>query len=229
MKRMIILIAMVVLLSSVAAPAAMWYGPTPYLQFSDSPFSGLSFISFYLEDFEDGLMNTPGVSVTGGSIYQPTYSGANCDSVDADDGTIDGDNTGFLGNSWWAPGEPGVTFTFDFDAGVLGLLPTHVGIVWTDGYGETTFEAFNSGGVSLGTIGPVVLGVSGQYTGETDEDRFFGVSDLGGIGRITITTGPPTSGVEVDHLQYGVVPVPGAVLLGMLGLGVAGWKLRKFA
>ncbi len=32
---------------------------------------------------------------------------------------------------------------------------------------------------------------------------------------------------EMDHLQLSPVPVPGAVLLGMLGLGVAGVKLRK--
>jgi len=30
-------------------------------------------------------------------------------------------------------------------------------------------------------------------------------------------------------IEIRAVPVPGAVLLGMLGLGVAGWKLRKYA
>jgi len=34
---------------------------------------------------------------------------------------------------------------------------------------------------------------------------------------------------EFDNLAAGVVPVPGAVLLGMLGLSVAGIKLRKYA
>lgn len=34
-------------------------------------------------------------------------------------------------------------------------------------------------------------------------------------------------GPALDNVS--VVPVPGAVLLGMLGLGVGGWKLRKFA
>jgi hypothetical protein len=68
--------------------------------------------------------------------------------------------------------------------------------------------------------------VNGQYTGETDEDRFFGVSSLGGIGKIVMTTGP-SSGIEVDHLQYGVIPVPGAALLAILGLSAAGVRLRR--
>jgi len=34
---------------------------------------------------------------------------------------------------------------------------------------------------------------------------------------------------NVGSVDVTVVPVPGAVLLGILGLGVAGWKLRKFA
>ena len=33
----------------------------------------------------------------------------------------------------------------------------------------------------------------------------------------------------IDNVEVTVVPVPGAVLLGILGLSVAGIKLRKFA
>ncbi len=36
-------------------------------------------------------------------------------------------------------------------------------------------------------------------------------------------------GLGSDHFHISVVPVPGAVLLGMLGLAVAGIKLRKLA
>ena len=38
-----------------------------------------------------------------------------------------------------------------------------------------------------------------------------------------------TKDVGIDNLQVTPVPVPAAVLLGMLGLSVAGLKLRKFA
>lgn len=207
----------IVLALTTALPAAMWHGPTPYLEFADSPFHGLSFQSFYLEDFEDGLLNTPGVSASGGYLTSTNPSFATyVDSVDADDGSIDG--SGSNGESWFfSPGSVGITFTSD-------MLPTHFGVVWTDGNGGTTFEAFNVHGVSLGTIGPVGI-ADGAYTGATAEDRFFGVSDPAGIWKIKISNSQ--AGIEVDHLQYGVVPVPGAVLLGMLGLGAAGMRLRR--
>jgi hypothetical protein len=49
-------------------------------------------------------------------------------------------------------------------------------------------------------------------------------------GVVNTTTGDPIiRSFEMDHLQYSPVPVPGAVLLGMLGLSVAGMKLRKRA
>ena len=84
--------------------AALFIGPSPYLGFDNalpgagsaiSPFSGLSFSYFYLETFEDGALNTPGVSADHGfvgcySVYE--------DSVDADDGVIDGNGNG--GHSW---------------------------------------------------------------------------------------------------------------------------------
>ena len=62
-------------------------GPT-YSSFADSPFFSQSFSYFYLEDFEDGALNTPGVT-THQSWYVKGPS-ASTDSVDADDGVVDG-------------------------------------------------------------------------------------------------------------------------------------------
>ncbi len=63
---------------------------------------------------------------------------------------------------------------------------------------------------------------------------FFGVSSDSPISTIRWSS-PVTPGgsqqvnTGIDSVQIGVVPVPAAVLLGLLGLGVAGVKLRKRA
>jgi len=121
----------------VVRHAPTFLGPSAYLGFDSthtgaganiSPFAGITFIYFYLETFEDGLLNTLGVTNTGGVVGAP---GIYTDSVDGDDGVIDGD--GHLGRS--IANLPPANMTFTFDAGVLGCLPTHVGLVWTD-YGK---------------------------------------------------------------------------------------------
>jgi hypothetical protein len=137
------------------------------------------------------------------------------DSVDADDGVIDG--SGSTGQSWFfAVGATGVTFTFG------GPLPTAAGIVWTDGAGPTTFEAFGPGLVALGTLGPVALANS-SIVGTTAEDRFFGVQDPGGI--LALKVSNTIGGIEVDHVQCGAAASPSAAAvpepstLALLGLG----------
>jgi len=187
------------------------FGPmTPYLSFADSPFASQSFSWFYLEDFEDGLFNTPGVTVDDGLVSTPGFFSN--DSVDADDGTIDGN--GQQGNNMYnLQGADFVNdFTFTFDANVLGSLPTRAGIVWTDGTpgGLVTFEAFDENNNSLGTVS-ANLG-DGSFFGSTAEDGFFGASNPGGISKIFITDNGTAGDVDIDHLQYGLqsgsVPEP---------------------
>jgi hypothetical protein len=67
------------------------------------------------------------------------------------------------------------------------MLPTHVGVVWTDGEGQTSFEAFDGSGNSMGLVDPVAIATPGCYTGQTDEDRFFGAINPGGISKIWIS------------------------------------------
>lgn len=195
-----------------ASASAQFQGPTPYLDRPDSPFAGVpAWAYFHVEDFEDGL-NTPGLSASAGSLLS---SGGLRDSVDADDGAIDG--SGSAGFSWYSASSRSIDFSFD--ALVLGALPTHAGIVWTDvGFtdgtfcvGHVAFEAFDSGGLSLGSIGPFQVG-DGAANGGTAEDRFLGVINLGGISRIRISM-PDSGDWEVDHVQYGLVPAPGALAL----------------
>ena len=103
----------------------------------------------------------------------------------------------------------------------MEFLPTHAGLVWTDGANALTtmtFEAFDRNGVPLGTVSG--NHADGSITGTTGEDRFYGVSDPGGISRITIITGTGNA-QELDHLQFGYappVPEPSAVMLGLLSV-----------
>jgi hypothetical protein len=107
----------------------------------------------------------------------------------------------------YSGGKSSITITFDIT--VLGSLPTHAGIVWTDvgfadpanGFGGVTFSALDAFGTSLGSIGPFTLG-DGRFAGETAEDRFLGIINPGGISAMTISINNSVDW-EVDHLQYG--------------------------
>jgi hypothetical protein len=215
--------------------AVTYIAPQPYLSFNGvaagsaiSPFSLVPFYYFHLEDFEDGSLNTPGVSISEFSDVglETTYS----DSVDGDDGVIDGYATGISTSLFSAFATS--SFTFTFSAGILGTLPTHAGIVWTDigrNFGGTplsgdlvnnvTFEAFGPTGASLGIIGPFSLGDTG-ISRTTAEDRFIGVINDGGISAFRISM-PGLNNWEVDHLQYGSTvpePIAPALLLSASGL-----------
>lgn len=220
-------------------------GPTPYLSFNDSPFKSVNFNYFYLENFEDGLLNTPGVTASSASglpvlIGNPDFY---ADSVDSDDGVIDGN--GQQGHYLVEYGNGvigGLNFTFDKNT--LGTLPTHAGLVWTDSYSGAlgtdgtplTFEAFNAQGGSLGKIqlDQGQIG-DGRFDGTTGDDRFFGVINPEGISKISISQTLISVGISIDHLQYGSiasqppksVPEASNVFgLGLLGLGLAAIKVK---
>jgi hypothetical protein len=193
-RRGIVTLAATCLLPLVAS--AQLLGPTPYFQFADSPFAAVSFGGyFHLEDMEDGVFNVAGVTFDYGAVYGP---GGLTDSVDADDGLIDGSGTN--GRSFFfGGGSTGITFTFHAD--VLGQFPSHAGVVWTDGGNNIHFEPFDANGVSLGQL--TGSHADGSHGGTTAEDRFYGaVHTAGGISRIHIWN--DSGGIEVDHLQYGL-------------------------
>ena len=221
-----------------ARAETIFLGPTPYLSAADSPFdlSGLG-TTFYLEDFEDPeplsnqVFRTPGIRETFGA--QPWGPSSppfiQTDSVDADDGVIDGD--GSQGRS--LPGQPlfisgstiGLGIRLEFDEAVLGGLPSAVGFTLTDtGTGGLfSYEPFNRSAQSLGRVELSVPG-DGDIHGATAEDRFFGVTDPHGIGSMIITLRGPLEQLvqlEIDHVQYGnIVPEPSGLFLFVAGLVV---------
>jgi len=192
---------------------------------AESPFAGESYDSFHLETFEDGF-NAPGVTRTGGF---GTTGGGLTDSVDADDGSVNG--SGSSGHSFFGFG----TISFTFDPVALGGLPTDVGIVWTDGDGfdgrqvgsNYTFSFFDAGGSLLGST-TQRLGDANNFGG-TAEDRFFGWTGSVGVGSLSVAG----NSVELDHLQYGFSGAPGAVpepttwAMLLVGFGVVGGAMRS--
>jgi hypothetical protein len=173
--------------------------PIPYLSRADSPFQGVAFPSyFHFEDWEDGLVNTPGA--TPSSTQLGSSFGALVDSIDGDDGAVDGkcEKAGGSCDSGFGNG----TFEVTFDAAVLGGLPTHAGMAWTDGSTgcDAIFEAYDANDVLIGTKTAVAVG-DGTNVGAVAEDRFFSVVHAAGVKRIVVKSS--AGGVEVDHLQYG--------------------------
>lgn len=198
----------VALVAAVVGGAhAATLGPSPYLSFADSPFFGGSFQSFYLEDFEDGAFNVPNAAISGGVVAAPDLY---TDSVDADDGLIDGN--GNAGHSWYSANALH-SISIDFTP-VNGQYPTHAGVVWTDvgfttgpvGYGDVQFDAFGPGNVPIGSLFLPGAG-DGNAAGGTAEDRFFGIVDLGGVASIQLSM-PDSVDWELDHVQYGYTPEP---------------------
>jgi len=217
----ILLGASVLVLAVAEVEAASFFGPTPYLSSANIPAGLYASVPVALETFEDGSLDF-GISASSGAVGGP---GTFTDSVDADDGNIDGFGT--QGKSW-ATNLASTQMTFTFS----GPLPTAAGIVWTDSDPNplpVSFEAFGPGMVSLGIIGPFQLGDTVQ-TGTTTEDRFFGINDAGGILAIRLYN-TSTNGWEIDHLQYGaMVPEPSSAVLaaiGMMGLAAWGWRRKR--
>lgn len=180
-----------------AGPDTVLYGPLTYRSFDDSPFRLEVFLGYqYFEDFEDHLLSVPGVytSSTPTSTLYPSYY---VDSVDGDDGHVDG--FCLQCDSLFTPdGVMGASLVFD--PLVLGALPTHVGFAWTDGVGATvTVTFYGPAGTVAGTITRNGLG-DGTFNSSVGEDRFFGIYHRDGISRVTVKD--PGAGVEIDHLFY---------------------------
>lgn len=215
MSRMSVLTLALAGSASIAAGQTVTiFGPTEYYQVSDSPFAGLS--NLVVEDFEDGF-NTAGVNII--ADWTVTFQGTFTDSVDADDGVIDG--SGSDGAALYAINGDTNGVRFEFDFFELGGLPTEVGVVVTDAHAVQRFEVYDAFGGLLGSVN--YENPFSNATGETEEDRFFGASFAGGISAIHVYS--TLTGIELDHLQFtapsgggGEIPTPGAAAI----LGIAG-------
>lgn len=193
----------------------------PYGSAADSPFAMAQeeFDFFFNETFEDQTFDLPGLIIGAGELRAPSQW---TDSVDGDgDGVFDGN-----GQSGWSYLHPSNVVLITFDANVHGTLPSVAGFAWTDGVPGTnaTFEAYGAEDELLGSF-DIVLG-DAFYNGTTADDRFLGVQYEGGISAIRLVT--DSYSMELDHIQYGGLGIPGpagiAVFAGML---VAGRRRRR--
>jgi hypothetical protein len=95
---------------------------------------------------------------------------------------------------------------------------TEVTADWLTIFGNSIYAtAYDSGGVALGTQS--ATGLSGTSYGS------FTFSGLGNIAEITFHD---TNGmIGVGRLEFEPVPVPGAILLGGIGIGCVSWLRRR--
>jgi hypothetical protein len=209
----------------------------PYRSAADSPFdlSGLG-ETFFLEDFEDGILSTPGISQIP-PLLDPNFlatvrsPGEFTDSVYADDGVIDGWGNGghsltsrieFIGPT--NPERHQIPIIFEFDASELGFLPNAFGAVWTDGFqgASVDIEIRDIQGRRERRIISTAVGDESRL-GTTADDVFFGVISQSPIERVDVYTRfaatiSHAESLELDHLQYGLssVPIPESSTLALL-------------
>jgi hypothetical protein len=177
--------------ASNAAHAVDYFGPTPYLSTLDTP-AGFASGAMTIEDVEDGVLDA---RLSFPLVVEVALPSSLTDSVDADDGAIDGSGTS---------GRSIFRAIALIEVVFAPPLPVSAGLVWTDGGSSTdvTFEAFGANGLSLGSFGPFTLGDNSNF-GSTAEDRFFGARDAGGITRLRVSH--TSGGIEIDHIQYSAV------------------------
>lgn len=92
-----------------------------YSQFNDSPLGHLDFSRgyFYFEDFEDGVFEHPGASASAGDFVTPEFGDTFHDSVDEDDGLIDGNSLD--GESWFsADSDTGIVWWTTYNGDIRG-------------------------------------------------------------------------------------------------------------
>jgi len=115
------------------------------------------------------------------------------------------------------------------DAGISGSYDSYGTWLFNDNDDESRFQLFIADGGGTHVSGWVPVASKGfawlQLNGSFDFDG--DVTDIGF--EVQYDWNLPDAGSDPDHFHVSLVPVPGAVLLGLLGMAAAGIKLRRIA
>lgn len=126
----------------------------------------------------------------------------------------------------------------DFPGLVDGAITDGTGALVYDDNGESigTFFSFASPitafGLDIATSpgSTVAIGgsVSDNLTLIDNTPSFWGVIDIAGITSITFdASGGPNVGFDAISFGQAVIPAPGAILLGTIGVSLVGWLRRR--
>jgi len=225
-------------MASSAEASLFVYEPSPYLGSFDSPFfDGIQAGTIFLEDFEDGELNTPFVIANDINheplnrwVSQTVLTGnpnSRPFSVDEDDG-LNGDFLGFGGDSLQniSMGGGSRIFEFVFSPDTSGNYPRHVGLVVTqpeDFLDEDVDLDFEDliGDTEDATFDPAEWDPA--FVGDTRSHRFIGAFSDAGIVRFRVE-----GAFEIDHLQYGyAIPEPSTPLLVLATLSALLFRRQR--
>jgi hypothetical protein len=111
-----------------------------------------------------------------------------------------------------------------------GATYDYLGLFWGSVDTYNTFEFFNAGSLVATFTGQDITNPSPANGNQAapSTNLYVNFVDIPTFDAVRFTS--TSYAFEFDNLAVGnAVPVPGAVLLGMLGLGAAGLKLRRRA
>jgi len=183
----------------------------------------LTFDDLYLGDYGDSL--------TYGDVQIQTYTGSHLQitnqSADGMGNAHSSPNKlSVWGNQPWVPKEK-TSFVLLF-----GHPVTEVGFWLTGTFHDTTVNAFDYDANLLETfvqtypcVGPLAPdGTPWDYY----YDRELRFISIGASAISTLSIQPSAyDSFSIDDVSYNVVPAPGALLLGSIGVGLVGWLKRR--
>jgi len=200
-KSIITLVAILAVSSMAFADMSIKIDPDAYSEGTNisNAFTGVSLSSFG--------------SYVNGQVYAVNPSTKN-DPFHASTGRlVFGNNKSGFPHTWY---QNKALLRADFSSGATDVQLDSIGNNHSD-YG--VMYAYDMGG-SL---------VDSAYTGQLTLNKVETLIVSGDISYIVAAGINSVNILGLDNLQYNMVPVPGALVLGMIGLPIVGWCKRRFA